>query len=116
MYLTFIVSLACLFVMSYPQTRYIVQGIEGPIEFTFGISFTFFVILSIVLGFVMSLGKAAVYKHIPVYYPNHVGSVGRLVGTSVAWEALSCRSPSAFSTTGSVSGQVPSCCCSASCW
>ena len=28
----------------------------------------------------MSLGKAAVYKHIPVYYPDHVGSVGGLVG------------------------------------
>lgn len=80
MYLTFIVSLACLFVMSYPQTRYVVQGIEGPIEFTFGVSLTIFVILTIVLGFVMSLGKAAVYKHIPVYYPNHVGSVGGLVG------------------------------------
>ncbi len=80
MYLTFIVSLACLFVMSYPQTHYIVQGIDGPIEFTFGVSLTFFVILSILLGFVMSLGKAAVYKHIPVYYPNHVGSVGGLVG------------------------------------
>ena len=80
MYLTFLVSLACLFVMSYPQTRYVVQGIEGPIEFTFGVSLTFFVILTIVLGFVMSLGKAAVYKHIPVYYPNHVGSVGGLVG------------------------------------
>ena len=80
MYLTFIVSLACLFVMSYPQTRYVVQGIDGPIEFTFGVSLTVFVILTIVLGFVMSLGKAAVYKHIPVYYPNHVGSVGGLVG------------------------------------
>jgi NNP family nitrate/nitrite transporter-like MFS transporter len=28
----------------------------------------------------MSIGKAAVYKHIPVYYPNHVGSVGGIVG------------------------------------
>jgi NNP family nitrate/nitrite transporter-like MFS transporter len=28
----------------------------------------------------MSLGKAAVYKHIPVYYPNNVGSVGGVVG------------------------------------
>ena len=28
----------------------------------------------------MSLGKAAVYKHIPVYYPDNVGSVGGLVG------------------------------------
>ncbi|MYF87557.1 MAG: NarK/NasA family nitrate transporter [Rhodospirillaceae bacterium] len=80
MYLTFIVSLACLFIMSYPSTQYTVQGIEGPIEFTFGVSLTVFVILSVLLGFVMSLGKAAVYKHIPVYYPHHVGSVGGLVG------------------------------------
>src|SRR3546814_9303929 len=28
----------------------------------------------------MSLGKAAVFKHIPVYYPNHVGQVGGAVG------------------------------------
>ena len=80
MYLTFIVSLVCLFAMSYPSTRYIVQGIAGPIQFTFGVSLTGFVILSVVLGFVMSLGTAAVYKHIPVYYPYHVGSVGGLVG------------------------------------
>jgi NNP family nitrate/nitrite transporter-like MFS transporter len=39
-----------------------------------------FVALTVVLGFVMSLGKAAVYKHIPVYYPHHVGAVGGLVG------------------------------------
>jgi NNP family nitrate/nitrite transporter-like MFS transporter len=32
------------------------------------------------LGFFMSLGKAAVYKHIPVYYPGRVGSVGGVVG------------------------------------
>lgn len=80
MYLTFIVSSICLFAMSYPRTDYIVQGISGPIRFTFGISLTAFVILSVLLGFVMSLGKAAVYKHIPVYYPHHVGSVGGLVG------------------------------------
>src|SRR6056297_1891365 len=80
MYLTFIVSLAVLFVMSYPQTGYIVQGITGPIEFDFGLSVGFFVALTVILGFVMSLGKAAVYKHIPVYYPHHVGSVGGLVG------------------------------------
>lgn len=80
MYLTFIVSLACLFVMSYPATSYTVQGIGGPITFDFGVGLYLFVALTVVLGFVMSLGKAAVYKHIPVYYPNHVGSVGGLVG------------------------------------
>ncbi|ACP23179.1 probable nitrate transporter protein (plasmid) [Sinorhizobium fredii NGR234] len=39
-----------------------------------------FVGATFVLGFVMSLGKAAVYKHIPAYYPEHVGAVGGVVG------------------------------------
>lgn len=80
MYLTFIVSGVCLFVMSYPDTSYTVQGISGAITFDFGIGVAFFVTLTVILGFVMSLGKAAVYKHIPVYYPHHVGAVGGLVG------------------------------------
>ena len=80
MYFTFIVSLAVLFIMSYPSTTYTVQGIDGPIQFQFGVGLELFVGLSIILGFVMSLGKAAVYKHIPVYYPHHVGSIGGLVG------------------------------------
>ena len=86
MYLTFIVSLVVLFIMSYPQTTYIVQGIpyadgsERLIEFSFGIPLYVFVFLTVILGFVMSLGKAAVYKHIPVYFPHNVGAVGGLVG------------------------------------
>lgn len=80
MYATFLVSLAVLFVMSYPQTSYTVQGIDAPITFEFGLNVGVFVTLTVILGFMMSLGKAAVYKHIPVYYPSHVGSVGGLVG------------------------------------
>ena len=80
MYLTFFVSLVCLFIMSYPKTSYSVSGIHGPVTFEIGVSLSAFVVLSAILGFVMSLGKAAVYKHVPVYYPNHVGSVGGLVG------------------------------------
>ena len=33
MYLTFVVSLAVLFVMSYPQTSYTVQGIKGALDY-----------------------------------------------------------------------------------
>lgn len=80
MYITFISCLICLFLMSYPATDYTVHGIEGPIKFTIAMGLVPFVILTIILGFFMSLGKAAVYKHIPVYYPGHVGSVGGLVG------------------------------------
>lgn len=80
MYWTFIVCVACTFIMSYPSTDYIVSGIEGPIRFNITIPLWVFVLLTIILGFFMSLGKAAVYKHIPVYYPKHVGSVGGIVG------------------------------------
>ena len=80
MYWTFIACVGCCFFMSYPSTHYIVEGIEGPIDFNIKINLPIFVFLSIVLGFFMSLGKAAVYKHIPVYYPKNVGSVGGIVG------------------------------------
>ncbi|MDP7537811.1 MAG: nitrate/nitrite transporter [Methylococcales bacterium] len=80
MYGCFISSLLCLFFLSYPATDYIVHGIEGPIKFTIATSLVQFVILTVVLGFFMSLGMAAVFKHIPVYFPDHVGSVGGLVG------------------------------------
>ena len=80
MYWTFIACVGCCFFMSYPSTDYIVEGIEGPIHFNIKINLPIFVFLSIVLGFFMSLGKAAVYKHIPVYYPKNVGSVGGIVG------------------------------------
>ena len=39
-----------------------------------------FIVVIFVLGFFMSLGKAAVYKHIPAYYPENVGAVGGVVG------------------------------------
>ncbi len=39
-----------------------------------------FTVLSLILGSVMGIGKAAVYKHIPDYFPNDVGVVGGIVG------------------------------------
>jgi NNP family nitrate/nitrite transporter-like MFS transporter len=66
--------------LSYPKTDYVIHGIRGPITFSTEMSLVPFVVTIFVLGFFMSLGKAAVYKHIPVYYPNNVGAVGGLVG------------------------------------
>ncbi|WP_296335540.1 MFS transporter [Reyranella sp.] len=80
MYWTFGVSVAACFVMSYPPTQYVVKGITGPISFTLEMGLIPFTVVAFVLGFFMSLGKAAVYKHIPVYYPKHVGAVGGVVG------------------------------------
>lgn len=80
MYWTFGFSLVFLFMLSYPPTDYVIQGKNGPISFSTSMGLWPFVGTLFALGFFMSLGKAAVFKHIPVYYPNHVGAVGGLVG------------------------------------
>ncbi len=80
MYATFIAAAVSTFLLSYPPTEYVVHGIDRDISFSMTLGVTGFVGLTAVLGFFMSLGKAAVYKHIPVYYPHHVGAVGGVVG------------------------------------
>jgi NNP family nitrate/nitrite transporter-like MFS transporter len=80
MYWTFLVSVAITFFLSYPPTSYVVDGVRGPISFRLETGPIAFVVAIFILGFFMSLGKAAVYKHIPVYYPKDVGAVGGLVG------------------------------------
>lgn len=80
LYWTFAVSIVCCAVLSLPSADYSVHGIDGPIHFHFAVGPLAFIAVAFVLGFFMSLGKAAVYKHIPVYYPDNVGAVGGLVG------------------------------------
>ncbi len=80
MYWTFGFAMLFLFMLSYPPTDYVIQGKDGPIAFSTSMGLWPFIATLFGLGFFMSLGKAAVFKHIPVYYPNHVGSVGGLVG------------------------------------
>ena len=80
MYWMFGVSALITFILAYPPTDYVVQSINGPLHFHMATGVVTFTCLIFVLGFFMSLGKAAVYKHIPVYYPANVGSVGGLVG------------------------------------
>ena len=80
MYWMFGVSVLVTFILAYPPTTYTVEGIKGPITFHMATGVVTFTALIFVLGFFMSLGKAAVYKHIPVYYPKNVGAVGGLVG------------------------------------
>src|SRR5690606_4607262 len=80
MYWTFIASAICTFILSYPPTSYIVHGIHGDIRFEFAIGVGLFTVLTFILGFFMALGMAAVYKHIPSYFPASVGAVGGVVG------------------------------------
>ena len=80
MYWTFLVAVVCTFILSYPPTDYLVKTVSGTVGFHLEMGLVPFTVTVFVLGFFMALGKAAVYKHIPVYYPNNVGAVGGLVG------------------------------------
>jgi NNP family nitrate/nitrite transporter-like MFS transporter len=80
LYWTFAVSSVCCAVLALPATGVTVRGIHGPIAFHFETGWLAFIVTAFVLGFFMAIGKAAVYRHIPVYYPDKVGAVGGLVG------------------------------------
>jgi len=86
MYWVFGVMGVALLVLSAPSghiTLYLPPNVEpdgirevmrfemGPVLFT---------VLMVIVGVAMGIGKAAVYKHIPEYFPNDVGAVGGLVG------------------------------------
>ncbi|GAA4117346.1 nitrate/nitrite transporter [Aminobacter aganoensis] len=80
MYWTFGMSAIATLILSLPTADYVVRGISGPMSFHFEVGPAAFMVVAFVLGFFMSLGKAAVYKHIPAYYPDNVGAVGGVVG------------------------------------
>ena len=74
---------ACTFItliLSYPASEWVMHGIHGDLRFSFGIGVVPFAALTFILGFFLALGSAAVFRHIPVYYPNQVGPVGGVVG------------------------------------
>ena len=79
MYISFSTCAVGLFFLSYPNTHYVVEGINGPIPFSIVPPMGVRAAVLAVMGMTMSLGMAAVFKHIPEYYPKHVGAVGGVV-------------------------------------
>ena len=82
MYAPFFTMLAVSGVLMMPD-GYIVLTPPSGIEFAtmrYAMTLPLFVVLVFFLGCAMGVGKAAVYKHIPTYFPANVGSVGGLVG------------------------------------
>jgi NNP family nitrate/nitrite transporter-like MFS transporter len=68
-------------VLSMPSGHITVETPSGPRDvLPYSIGLWPFVILVFILGCAMGVGKAAVYKHIPEYFPADVGAVGGLVG------------------------------------
>ncbi len=77
---SFAVGMVATLILSLPAADYTVHGIDGDLTYHFALGPIAFILVAFALGFSMSLGKAAVYKHIPTYYPGNVGAVGGLVG------------------------------------
>lgn len=86
MYWVFGTMLLALLILSAPQGHivlYVPEKIHpgGQIEtLRFVMGPTVFTILIFIVGCGMGIGKAAVYKYIPEYFPKDVGAVGGLVG------------------------------------
>lgn len=53
---------------------------KGTTRIYFQANMWIFAILVIIIGIIWGIGKAAVYKYIPEYFPNEVGVVGGMVG------------------------------------
>lgn len=70
----------CFFILSYPQTDFVVQTIHGPKSFHIGLSAIAFTVLLFAVGVAMAFGKASVYKYISDEYPRHMGVVSGVVG------------------------------------
>jgi len=74
------VSWICLFLLSYPQTDFTVQTINGPTTFHIGLNVYTFTLLMFVLGISWAFGKASVFKYIADEYPTNIGAVSGIVG------------------------------------
>jgi NNP family nitrate/nitrite transporter-like MFS transporter len=53
---------------------------HGITQINFSANLWVYLVLVILIGISWGIGKAAVYKHIPEYFPNEVGVVGGMVG------------------------------------
>jgi NNP family nitrate/nitrite transporter-like MFS transporter len=83
MYLTFAVMLGASGILMMPYGYIVVENPNGSTSevLPWSVGVGLFTVLVFLIGCAMGVGKAAVYKHIPEYFPNDVGAVGGLVGS-----------------------------------
>lgn len=74
------VSWVCLFLLSYPQSDFTVQTVNGERTFHLGLGPWLFTLLMFVVGIAFAFGKASVFKYIANDYPQNMGVVSGIVG------------------------------------
>ena len=73
-------SWICLFLLSYPQTEFTVQTLDGSQTFSIGLNVYLFTALMFILGIAWAFGKASVFKYISDEFPDDIGTVSGIVG------------------------------------
>ena len=104
MYATFVVILLASGVLMMPY-GYIVLSMPNGAQnsvLPWDVGTVLFTFLVFAIGCAMGLGKAAVYKYIPEYFPEDVGAVGGLVGSLGALGGFFL--PLLFAYTGAMTG------------
>ena len=74
------VSWICLFLLSYPQTDFTVQTINGSSTFHIGLNVYAFTGLMFILGIAWAFGKASVFKYISDDFGGNIGAISGIVG------------------------------------
>ncbi len=68
------------FLLSYPQTEFVIQTAKGPQSFHIGLNATMFTLLLFCAGVAMAVGKASVFKFVADDFPTNIGAVSGVVG------------------------------------
>lgn len=74
------VAWVCLFLLSYPDTAFVVSTINGPRSFHIHLGAPVFIGLLFVLGTVFAFGMASTFKYVADDFPQQMGVVTGIVG------------------------------------
>lgn len=74
------VAWVCLFLLSYPDTTFVVKTINGPASFHIHLGVYAFTALLFILGTVFAFGMASTFKYVADDFPEQMGVVTGIVG------------------------------------
>ena len=70
----------CFFILSYPNTDFVIHGDKGDIALNINLNVVVFTVLMFAAGIAMAVGKASVFKFVANDYPDNIGAVSGAVG------------------------------------
>lgn len=70
----------CFFILSYPNTDFVIHGGKGDISLNIHLNVVVFTVLMFAAGIAMAVGKASVFKFVANDYPDNIGAVSGAVG------------------------------------